>query len=75
MTEHAIGWSDCRALARKMGELQPELVHYVVGRTGDDYMLRVQLMALRDDINTVLQRSERTNASKPGRVIFPRDTI
>lgn len=67
----AIGWSEAKALALKMGKLMPELVHYVAGRSGDDYMLRIELLELVEILTTILARTVRSDNHVPGKVIFP----
>jgi hypothetical protein len=70
----AIGWSDAEYLSRKMGELQPKLLRYVVGRSGDDYMLRVELLDLKVLVEGVLAKTVRADNHMPGRVIYPERT-
>lgn len=70
MSNEAIGWSDCKLLAQKIGKLLPMLVHYVAGRSGDDYALRLSLIDLERYIREILLRTTRDN-DRPGKVTFP----
>jgi hypothetical protein len=71
MSDEAIGWSDCELLSRKMGELQPLLLRYVVGRSGDDFEIQIKLLDLRYHIQQILDSKKRSEPTKPGKVIFP----
>lgn len=66
VTGRAISAGDALCLARVFGKLHPDLVAYVWSRNGDDFMLRVELLGLRDRIEEILKRSERDNAHRPG---------
>lgn len=70
----AVGWSDAECLSRKMGELQPKLLRYVVSRSGDDYMLRVELLGLVETLTVILAKTVRADNHVPGRVIYPERT-
>lgn len=71
MSDEAVGWSECELLSRRMGELQPMLLRYVVGRRGDDWDIRMKLTILQQEIQQVLDRTKREDPIKEGKVIFP----
>lgn len=71
MSDEAIGWSECELLSRKMGELQPLLLRYVVGRSGDDFEIQIKLQDLHYHIQRILDSNKRTEPTKAGQVIFP----
>jgi hypothetical protein len=61
----AIGPSDIITLTRKIASLHNSFANYLWRGDGDDFMLRVDLLGLRNELDDVLKRSERKEPKTP----------